>query len=232
MNILKKRISCIYRIKKSQWIQHLHHIIIIVCFLTPTVSIAHPHSWVDLKTEIVGNNTQINGFKMSWTFDAMTSAYMLDGEDLSVDNKAKTLQKLANSIMKNINLEHYFTYLYDDETPVKYSFSNQGELTQNRTKLTLDFYLPLSETKDIKGHTLKLLIFEPSYYVDMSWVKKSDISFSADFSKQCALQLVEPKPTTQQISYAMSLPADADPDNELGQLFTQAVFITCSTEQE
>jgi len=189
---------------------------------------AHPHSWIDLKTEIEGNQNQITGFKMSWTFDAMTSAYMLDGEDLSPENKAQTMQKVADSVMKNMMGEHYFTYFYDGEIPIKYALARRGVLTQNRSKLTLDFELPLSKPKVLNGNPLKLLIFEPSYYVDMSWQKERDIQLSPDLAKHCSLELIAPNPTTEQMSYAMSLPADADPDNALGQLFTQTVMITCS----
>lgn len=201
---------------------------LIFCVLFPFTVQAHPHSWIDLKTEIEGSQNQITGLKMSWTFDAMTSAYMLDGEDLSTENKAKTMQKVAASVMQNMIAEHYFTYFYDGETPIKYSLARRGVLTQNRTKLTLDFVLPLSKPKILDGNPLKLLIFEPSYYVDMSWQKKGDIQLSPDLAKHCSLELIEPKPTSEQMSYAMSLPADADPDNALGQLFTQTVLITCS----
>lgn len=217
--------------KESRYITFLQYFFIIGAILSSLTAQAHPHSWIDLKTEIEGNETQITGFKMSWTFDAMTSAYMLDGEDLSAKNKIKSLQKVADSVMKNMSLEHYFTYFYDDETPIKYSRSNQSVLTQHKAKLTLDFYIPLSKPKNILGRTLKLLIFEPSYYVDMSWVKKSDIQLSTHLSKRCTLQLVDPKPTAEQVTYAMSLATDADPDNALGQLFSQKVMITCSPEK-
>jgi tRNA threonylcarbamoyladenosine biosynthesis protein TsaE len=201
------------------------------CVLLPFSVQAHPHSWIDLKTEIEGNQNQITGFKMSWTFDAMTSAYMLDGEDLSSENKAKTMQKVANSVMQNMMGEHYFTYFYDGDTPIKYSLARRGVLTQHRSKLTLDFELPLSKPKILDGNPLKLLIFEPSYYVDMSWQKKGDIQLSPDLAKNCSLELIEPNPTSEQMSYAMSLPADVDPDNALGQLFTQTVLITCSVNK-
>jgi len=192
---------------------------------------AHPHSWIDLKTEIEGNENQITGFKMSWTFDAMTSAYMLDGEDLSANNRDKTMQKIADSVVDNMLGDHYFTYFYDGDVPIKYSLARDSALTQHRSKLTLNFYLPLSKPKKLDGHPLKLLIFEPSYYVDMSWQKKTDVKLAAALAKNCALELINPHPTPEQVTYAMSLPIDADPDNALGQLFTQVVMIRCSENQ-
>ncbi|MCW0470958.1 DUF1007 family protein [Vibrio chagasii] len=35
----------------------------------------------------------ITGFSMEWSFDAMTSMYMLDGEDVSPEKRAKRLFK-------------------------------------------------------------------------------------------------------------------------------------------
>lgn len=188
---------------------------------------AHPHSWISLKTEVVGDDTHILGFNMSWTFDTMTSAYMLDGEDLSAANKSKTLNKIAKSVMGNLNVEHYFSYFYDGNTPIKYAFSNQAELKQNKTKLTLVFFLPLSKPKEIENKSFKLLVFEPSYYVDMSWENKSDIQLSPELAQHCSLALIQPNPTPEQMTYAMSLGVEEKGDDALGQLFTQTVNIQC-----
>lgn len=168
---------------------------------------------------------------MSWTFDPMTSAYTLDGEDLSIANKEETLKKLAGTMMKNINMEHYFTYFYDGETPIKFAPNIHGKLTMDKTKLTLDFELPLSKPKLITEAPLKLLIFESSYYMDMSWLKKEDIQLSEELGKRCSLDLILPNPTPEQVTYAMSLPADADPDDQFGQLFTQTLLIKCKSEK-
>lgn len=73
--------------------------------------------------------------------------------------------------MHNMINEHYFTYFYNGEQPIKYKLAENGELTQNRTKLTLTFDLPLSKPQPLTKDSLKVLIFEPSYYVDMSWKK-------------------------------------------------------------
>lgn len=227
MNNPISRQLVVFLAAKTQWLTCLRPFAIIVATCWALNIQAHPHSWVDLKTEIEGEQGKITGFKMSWTFDAITSAYLLDGEDLSAANKEATLQKIANSVMANMLPEHYFTYFYDGETPIKYALPGNARLSKNRTKLTLDFHLPLAKAQQFKGKTLKLLIFEPGYYVDMSWPKSEDIQLSADLAEHCTLKLVAPDPTAEQVTYAMSLPADADPDNALGQLFTQTALITC-----
>lgn len=206
-----------------------------LCFLgaifAPLVQ-AHPHSWVDMKTYIQGENGKITGFKMEWSFDPMTSAYMLDGEDLSPENEQETFRKVSASVLQNMLYEHYFTYFYDGETPIRYKVARNDTLTRDRSKLVLAFELPLAKPKPVTRDSLRLLIFDQSYYVDMAWKANSDIVLSADLAKQCHLQVIEPNPTPEQMSYAMSLPPDADPDNTLGQLFTQSVEIQCAVVPE
>ena len=93
----------------------------------------------------------------------------------------------------------------------------------------MTFELPLSKPQPITKDSLRLLIFEPSYYVDMSWKAKNDIILSPELSKVCTFDLAEPNPSPEQMLYAQSLPPDANPDNALGQLFTQTVKLHCKS---
>lgn len=190
---------------------------------------AHPHSWIEMKTHIEGENGMITGLSMEWSFDAMTSMYMLDGEDIAAESEEETFKKLASSVIDNMMYEHYFTYFYDGETPIKYAIAENAKFERDKAKLVMTFDLPLSKPKAVKRDALRLLIFDPSYFVDMSWNSKSDVSLSPDLEGQCSLKLVEPNPTPEQMSYAMSLSVDADPDNTLGQLFTQSIELNCAT---
>ena len=174
----------------------------------------------------------ITGFRMEWRFDAMTSAYMLDGEDMSPENAADTLHQMSSAIMDNMLYEHYFTYFYDGETPIKYKVAENNKMEQERSRLVLSFDIPLSKPMPVTKDSLRLLVFDPSYYVDMAWKAQGDVVLSEALSNQCTLEVVEPNPTPEQMSYAMSLPADADPDNTLGQLFTQSVELTCQPNNE
>ncbi|WP_162941063.1 DUF1007 family protein [Photobacterium salinisoli] len=194
--------------------------------VAPTVQ-AHPHSFADMKTYIQGKDGVITGFKMEWTFDAMTSAYMLDGEDTSPENEQSTFRKMAASMLENIQGEQYFTNFYDGEQLLHYKPAHSGQLTRDRAKLVLSFVLPLSSPQRITPDTLRLLVFEPSFYLGMTWNSAEDVVLSDALARDCRVELIEPNPTPEQVSYAMSLPADANPDNTLGQLFTQTVQMHC-----
>ncbi|WP_234976377.1 DUF1007 family protein [Vibrio quintilis] len=193
----------------------------------PYRTFAHPHSWMDLQTYIKSSQTALTGFSMIWTFDPMTTAYLFDGEDMSDGHREQTLQKLADSMIRNMLSTHYFTYFYDQKTPVRYQKVKTAKLTTHAGKATLSFELDLVKPYPFNGRTLQLRIFDPTYYVDMSWKSHKDVILESPAKAHCSTRLKEPHPTPAQVSYAMSIPADADPDDTLGQLFTQTIELTC-----
>lgn len=218
-------------LKPSHIVRLLQVTMVLIGALMSMNSSAHPHSWVDMNTEIQGDGKYITGFLMTWEFDAMTSAYMLDGEDLSAENKAQTLQALADSIMQNMTTNHYLTYFYQDGMPVKYALAENGNLAQDKIKATLTFHLPLEKPLAVSDKTLKLLIYDPSYYVDMSWPTQNAIQLSPKLAQYCKLSVIDATPTSEQLTYVMSLPVDAARDDALGELFTQTATINCQPER-
>lgn len=223
------RLSSRYVSHFSMSLRSIKHLPIWLALLSfaPTLQ-AHPHSWVEMKTHIEGENGMITGLSMEWSFDAMTSMYMLDGEDVSPEKEVETFKNLAASVIENMMYEHYFTYFYDGEEPIKYQVAEHSKFKRDKAKMVLTFALPLSKPKPVTRDSLRVLIFDPSYFVDMSWISNGDVTLSPALARQCQLEIIEPNPTPEQMSYAMSLPADADPDNTLGQLFTQSVELHCA----
>lgn len=207
-------------------IKNLTWLLLLFSFLVS----AHPHSFIQTKTEIQGDNNQITGFKMTWTFDAMTTAYMYDGVDLSTQAQKASLQELANSIIENMKNEHYFTYFYNKDMPIKYKVVKSAQMIDKDGQAILTFGMTLSKPQPLTKDSLRLLIYDPSYYVDMYWENKTDLTLSKDLASRCSYRIIEPNPTTEQMNYAMSLSMDADPDNALGQLFTQEVRLNCKSE--
>ncbi|MGF1755518.1 DUF1007 family protein [Vibrio makurazakiensis] len=188
---------------------------------------AHPHSWIQMNTYVQGEQSTISGFYMEWEFDAMTSTYMLDGEP---NINQETLQNLAKEVIDNMMSSHYFTYFYQRDNPIRYRKAIDAAMTYHRGKITLTFDLPLAKPITVLDEELKLLIFDPSYFVDMSWDTQQSIHLSHELN--CSTRLKAPNPTPEQVAFALSLPIDADPDNELGQLFTETLYIRCENHAE
>jgi len=193
----------------------------------PIIASAHPHAWVDTNTYIEADQTHIIALHMTWTFDAETSTYMLQGEDISADNIEQTLQRLAQSVVGNMYNEHYFTYLYNDNEPVRYKEARHPQLIQDGNKLVLSFELPLSIPIAFKDKEFKLYIYDETYFVDMSWLDKTNIQLSEPLTKKCSGELLAPKTSDELRAYTLSLASDIAPDNAIGQLFSQKYQLHC-----
>lgn len=218
----------IYELKNRARQKSKYLLVGLVAALFVNAAAAHPHSWIEMKTHINGQDGIITSLSMEWSFDAITSIYMLDGEDVSPDKEQETLHNLSMSVLNNMKDEHYFTHFYDGEKTVKYGLARNAKMTRDKAKLVLSFEIPFTKPLPVTRDSLKLLIYEPSYYVDMAWRSTNDVVLSPELARQCQVNIIEPNPTPEQMSYAMSLPADADPDNTLGHLFTQTANIHCA----
>lgn len=90
----------VYRVtaqNTAQW----HGMIRLLLGLSWTISasaLAHPHSFIDMKTEIVSQDARLTGLKMSWTMDEITSSDVFyDAADAKPDSV--TWKKLAAVVM-------------------------------------------------------------------------------------------------------------------------------------
>ncbi|GDY26641.1 membrane protein [Agarivorans sp. Toyoura001] len=202
--------------------------------MAPLLVSAHPHSWIDVRSYVDGKNQQINGVSMVWQFDPMTSAYMLDGEDLDGVNRQLTLTRMAQDLVINISDFDYFTKVYWNQQPVELAGASMQRVTIEGLKVSFSFYLsfkqPISMHAISMGQgTLDIRVFDPSYYIDMSWRDSNDLALAIELQAACSQKIIEPSPSSEQMSYALALPADASPDNALGKLFTQQGVITCES---
>ena len=135
---------------------------------------------------------------------------MLAGEKLTDENRDEVLSTLSSQVIYNLLSSHYFTYFYADDEPIRYKMVEEGSIEMNGAKATLKFNLELAKPTSIYTPDLRLLIFDPSYFVDMSWEHKHAITINEPYAERCHIDVVEPNPTPEQVTYAMSLSVDAD----------------------
>ncbi|MBD1575214.1 DUF1007 family protein [Vibrio sp. S11_S32] len=133
----------------------------------PLSANAHPHAWIDMQTTFHGDGKSIDKISMSWRYDPIISAYNLDGLDTSPPHIDKTLQSLADNVIKNLLNEHYYTYFYQGETPIRYLEAERANYRYDKKRLILSFDLELAQPVPISSKNLTLKIYEPTYYVDM-----------------------------------------------------------------
>ena len=195
-------------------------------FFTPLV-FSHPHSWIDTNTYINSNETQITSLHMTWTFDQETSEYMLQGEDTRPEHIENTLQRLAEGVVNNMYNEHYFTYFYAEDSPIRFKVARYPQLIQKEDKLILSFEIPLSKPIAFAENNFKLFIYDSTYFVDMSWLSEEEVQISEQIVKQCKRKILAAGASQGERDYALALAADVAPDDGLGERFSQQYQLNC-----
>lgn len=190
---------------------------------------AHPHAFVGLKAELISTDSALQALKMRWIFDEMSSASVI--YDLkSNQNDPNYRSQLIEDMMENIVENHYFTELSTNHVQLTFNKNPVDvELKEDQLQLILNFTAPLAAPLPFQHQKLKLKIYEPSFYVDMTFPAETEIVLSNAMNQDCTVRLLLPKQDKALEDYALSLDFDAqpNPDFNLGAAFAQQVFITC-----
>lgn len=120
---------------------------------------AHPHSFIDMRTEIVSDDTRLTGLKMTWTMDEITSADVFyDAGDAKPNSEI--WKKLAAEVMANVLSQHYFTEAYRDGQPLRFADRPaEYHLSRNGLKATLAFVMPLAHPPALSGSPCNVIKF-------------------------------------------------------------------------
>lgn len=190
---------------------------------------AHPHSFIRLKTEVLGHNGQFIGLKMRWTMDELTSADLLyDAGDAQPGDEI--WKKLAAEVMANVLGQHYFSEIWHNGQKVKF-LDRPAEYGMEREgyQAVLTFILPLATPQPLKGQQFTFTTYDPGYYVDMSYEENGDVTLAPDVQHLCKVAVSTPNPGEEVLSYAQSLDKEDAPeeDMQLGKQFAQTVTLSC-----
>lgn len=196
--------------------------------LSPAV-MAHPHSFIDMKTALVAQGDTFTGLKMTWTMDEITSADLLyDAGDARPGSVV--WKKLAAGVMANVLGQHYFSEVWHNKQRVKFlNLPTEYNLSRNGHKAVLEFILPLAEPPTLTGQHFEILTFDPTYFVDMFYDNPGALTLPPALQGRCRFTLTTPKPNDSLKQYALSLDkADAPAEEmDLGRQFAQTVGLTC-----
>lgn len=207
----------------------LHFFLAGVCALFCAGTVAHPHSFIDMKTTFVAEDQRLIGLKMLWVMDEITSADLLyDANNAKCDSVV--WKKLAAEVMANVLGQHYFTDVYRNGKPVKYlNLPTEYHLSQRGNQAVLEFVLPLAEPQVLVGKPFIISTYDPTYFVDMTYKGQAALHLPPNMAQQCKLSLVTPKPNASLQAYALSLDKNDSPgeDVALGQQFAQRVTLQC-----
>lgn len=192
---------------------------------------AHPHSFLDIKNQVIIEQEQLVGFRMSWWLDEITSAELIYEINSSAD-KSEALKKITAEMDASAVGAHYFSELYNAHNePVKFKAKpKDSSIEVQGNRVIYHFTLPLASPQKLKGESFRFYTFEPSYYLSMAYEKESDLT--ATSQSLCKITLEQPKINQELRLYASRLDKNDTPDLpaeslSLGAQFAQKVSIVC-----
>ncbi|MDP8033717.1 DUF1007 family protein [Pasteurella atlantica] len=205
-------------------------ILILLTFsLISIICSAHPHSWIDMKNNVLIEEGKLIGFQMEWTLDEMASSSLIYEMKVS-ENKLETRKEITKDMQNTAISNHYFSYLYDENNqPIKYTTKPKNtyfEIKNNQVIFHITFYL--TNPQEVKNRRFKLFTYEPSYYISMNY-EDSNALLLSDVDRLCKLELKEPQINADLKEYASNLDKSDNPDENLslGAQFAQEVAIVC-----
>ncbi|MBR0574368.1 MULTISPECIES: DUF1007 family protein [Pasteurellaceae] len=204
-------------------------LVLLACSLFSLNSFSHPHSWIDVKNNVLIEEGKLIGFQMEWTLDEMASSSLIYEMKVS-ENKLETRKEITKDMQNTAISNHYFSYLYDENNqPIKYTTKPKNtyfEIKNNQVIFHITFYL--TNPQEVKNRRFKLFTYEPSYYISMNY-EDSNALLLSDVDRLCKLELKKPQINADLKEYASNLDKSDNPDKNLslGAQFAQEVAIVC-----
>ena len=189
---------------------------------------AHPHVWVTMKSEVVyGADGAVTGVRHAWTFDDMFSAFATQG----LESKKKgvftreELAPLAEVNVTSLKEFDFFTFAKADGKKAAFTDPVDYYLEYKDSVLTLNFTLPLKAP--VKPKRLQRDIYEPTYFVDFSFVEKDPVALKGA-PAACQLAISGPGQATAQSrqvdeAFFNSLSASSN----YGLQYANKIAVTC-----
>ena len=204
---------------------------VLAAFLGPeTRSDAHPHAWIDLRSSVVlDEDSNVTGIRVHWIFDEFYTLFTLEVIDPDRDGNAdpEQVRKLAEENLKNLAAYSYFTYVKVDGkqpdygTVVDYDSYLEGE------NLIMEFVVPLDQPVDPRTQEVSFAVYDPTYYIEIFHVDAQSFTAEGPMPEGCALELEEPNPNPEMVSFAASLDQTESGGDGLGAFFAEQVHLRC-----
>ena len=151
------------------------------------------HYNLDVSSQLQEDSTgKLTGVRINWFYDTEVSKSLLEGEDMSADKQAQTLQEIAQRAIADLGTLHYFTNLsLGGQTLATLPVTDYHLDLLPDGHLNLNFVLPLKVPQDMTGKRLDISMSDSSGSAILIFENASRISMGEKLAAACAVTLEE-----------------------------------------
>jgi ABC-type uncharacterized transport system substrate-binding protein len=216
----------------SRWVKPMGVLLAVLAsaFGPETPSDAHPHAWIDLRSAVVlDQDSKVTGIRVYWIFDEFYTLFTLEAIDPDRDGnpEPELVRGLAEENLKNLADYAYFTYVKVDGRQPDYGTVEDYDSYLEGDRLIMEFVVPLVEPVDPRAQDLSYAVYDPTYYIEIFHVDARSFTAEGPIPEGCALELEEPNPNPEMVSFASSLDQTESAGDGLGAFFAEQVHLRC-----
>ncbi|WP_417586688.1 DUF1007 family protein [Pararhodobacter oceanensis] len=195
---------------------------------------AHPHVFVDAKAGFLFTGQgQLRGLRISWTYDAFTTLFLIDALDLDRDGDGQLNDEDRAAIVAgetdwppDYNGD---VYLEVAGQPRVLTRPENAVAGMEGDQITIVFDLPLAEPEALDGNPAILRLYDPVYYY--AYQILPDDTLLQDLPRICEAAVIPFEPDSASAALQAKLAAlsrEETPEQEdVGRLFSDQVRLTC-----
>ena len=162
-------------------------------------AVAHPHVFVSNRMAVVFEDGELKGIEFSWTFDPMFSAMILHDFCPDADGTFSSgiIQAIKTNDFDNLENYHYFLAFFVGRQPVKKIHIQQFKpYVADGERLIYSFFVPLNLHASTALHTLRVTVYDDTYYVAFDLMSPSDVQIQggADMAVDLSVEKTKVQP--------------------------------------
>ncbi|WP_424983598.1 DUF1007 family protein [Maritalea sp. S77] len=156
---------------------------------------AHPHIFADAQVDVLFNEQgEIAGVRQRWNFDALYSAWAVQGLDVDGDGDVspEELQPLADDNMIGLAEYSYYTFAGEGRGNAEIARGRDARMVFDGTNLILSFTLDFTVPAPVR-EAFEIEVGDPEYYVAFNFAE-NDAAQLVGAPEGCSLEVNGPRP--------------------------------------
>lgn len=192
-------------------------------------ALAHPHVWVDARSEVVFDAQQrISALRVHWRFDEFHSLVAIEGLDSNGDGRLDPaeLQPLAELNVTSLKEYGYFTEILADGEPLAFEDARDYSSRYEAGILSLQFEIPLAAPVDPRVALVRFRSYDPTFYIAIEPALQDPVAFAGTPPPSCRAEVEEGSPP-EVLTLSEADFLDPEASESIGKLYATTLAIVC-----